>query len=330
MATMQRRSFVAGMAAVVADLTVVAAPRAETLRRIGYLANAPRTRITDSFWDAFVAGLHEHGWIESQNILIERRYIEMQPQAALAAAEELLRLKVEVIVVSTTQAALAAKQATRTTPIVMTVPSDPVRVGLVGSLARPGGNVTGLSFVGTELAGKQVELLKEAVPGLVSIAILLNPLNASHEPRANEMVAAGRALGLPVEVVQAKSREDLTEAMKLVKRRGFGAAIVLTDAFFVREAESLVRFAAEHRLPVMYGLKEYPLLGGLISYGANFSDLFRRAGGYVDKILRGADPRNLPIQQATKFELIVNVKTAKALGLTIPPSLLLRADQVIE
>jgi putative ABC transport system substrate-binding protein len=166
MATMQRRSFVAGMAAVVADLTVVAAPRAETLRRIGYLASAPRTRITDSFWDAFVAGLHEHGWIESQNILIERRYIEMQQQAALAAAEELLRLKVEVIVVSTTQAALAAKQATRTTPIVMTVPSDPVRVGLVGSLARPGGNVTGLSFVGTELAGKQVELLKEAVPGL--------------------------------------------------------------------------------------------------------------------------------------------------------------------
>jgi len=212
----------------------------------------------------------------------------------------------------------------------MTVPSDPVRVGLVGSLARPGGNVTGLSFVGTELAGKQVELLKEAVPGLVSIAILLNPLNASHEPRANEMVAAGRALGLPVEVVQAKSREDLTEAMKLVKRRDFGAAIVLTDAFFVREADSLVRFAAEHQLPVMYGLKEYPLLGGLISYGANFSDLFRRAGGYVDKILRGADPRNLPIQQATKFELIVNVKTAKALGLTIRPSLLARADQVIE
>ena len=327
---MQRRAFVAGIAAAIVDLVVVPAPRAEAPRRIGYLANTPRTRITDSFWDAFVAGLQEHGWIESQNLVIERRYIEMQPQTALAAAEELLRRNVEVIVVSTTQAALAAKQATRTTPIVMTVPSDPVAVGLVESLARPGGNVTGLSFVGTELAGKQVELLKEAMPSLASIATLVNPLNASHEPRAKEMVAAGRALGLPVEVVQAKSRGELTEAMRVVKRRGFGAAIVLADAFFVREADSLVRLAAAERLPVMYGLKEYPLLGGLISYGANFADLFRRASGYVDKILRGTDPRDLPIQQATTFELVVNVKAARALGLTIPRSLLLRADQVIE
>jgi putative ABC transport system substrate-binding protein len=190
--------------------------------------------------------------------------------------------------------------------------------------------VTGLSFVGIEVAGKQVELLKEAVTGLVSIAVLVNPANASHAPRTTEMIAAGRALKLRVEVVDAATRQEVVDAVRVMVKRGVGGAVVLADPLFVVEASSVVRHAAEQRLPVMYGLKEAPLAGGLMSYGPSFSALFRRAGGYVDKILRGANPRDLPVEQASTFELVINLRAARALGLTIPPALLQRADQVIE
>jgi putative ABC transport system substrate-binding protein len=324
-----RRSF---LAAATALLTAPLAAGAQhpSVRLIGFIANSPRTPLTDSFWEAFVAGLQEHGWIESRNIAIERRYVEPGDEMALAAAEELVRTRVEVIVVSATQTALAAKRATRTVPIVMTIPADPVAVGLVASLARPGGNVTGLSFVGTEVAGKQVELLKAAVTGLATVAVLANPMNASHPPRTKEVLATARALRLQVHVVQASSRDEIADAFKTILKRGAGAVLVLADAVFVREINTVIRIAAEQRLPIMYGLREAPLAGGLMSYGPNFSDLFRRAGGYVDKILRGSNPRDLPIEQATTFELVINLKTAKALGLTLPPPLLLRADQVIE
>jgi putative ABC transport system substrate-binding protein len=233
-------------------------------------------------------------------------------------------------VVASTPAALAAKQATRTVPIVMTVPADPIAVGLVASLARPGGNVTGLSLVGAEIAGKQVELLKEVVPGLSSIAVLTNPTNASHAPRAKEVVAAARVLRLRVETMAASTRDAVADAFGVMTKRGVGAAVVLPDGLFIQEVNGVIRLAAERRLPVIYGLREAPLAGGLMSYGPNFADSFRRAAGYVDKILRGAHPRDLPIEQASRFELIINLKTAKSLGLTIPPSLLLRADRVIE
>jgi putative ABC transport system substrate-binding protein len=298
-------------------------------RQIAFIAGTPRTPVTDSFWEAFVAGLQEKGWVESRNITIERRYVEMQ-QETTRAVEEVLRRGVEVIVVSSTQTALAAKEATRTVPIVMTIPADPVAVGLVHSLARPGGNVTGLSFVGTEVAGKQVELLKAAVSGLASIAVLSNPLNASHPPRTKQIFAVSRTLGLRVEVVEASSRGDIANAFRAMMKRGVGAAVVLADPLFVREANAIIGLAAQQRLPAMYGLREAPLAGGLMSYGPSFTDLFRRAGGYVDKILRGARPSDLPIEQASTFELVINLKTAKALALTIPPSLLARADQVIE
>jgi len=300
------------------------------VRRIGYLANSPRTPVTDSFWEAFVAGLQEHGWIQPRSIVIERRYVEPGMDTALAAVEELIRIRVEVIVVSSTQTALAAKQATRTLPIVMTVPADPVAVGLVASLARPGGNVTGSSFVGTEVAGKQVELLREAVKGLASIAVLANPMNASHVPRTKAVVAAARALRLRIEVVEASSRAEVADALRAMVKQGAGAALVLADALFVRAANSVIQFAAEQRLPVMYGLKEAPLAGGLMSYGSSFLDLHRRAATYVDKILKGAKPAELPVERPTEFELVINMKTAKALGLTIPQSVLLRADQVIQ
>jgi putative ABC transport system substrate-binding protein len=300
------------------------------VRRIGFVANAPRTPVTDSFWDALVASLQDHGWVESRNLAIERRYVEPRKDDGAPAIEALIRAKVEVIVVSATQTALAAKRLTRTLPIVMTVPADPVAVGLVDSLARPGGNVTGLSFVGIEVAGKQVELLKEAIVGLASIAVLANPLNPSHAPRTKEILAVGQTLRLGVDVVEARSREQVSEAFRVMVKRNAGAAIVLADATFVREADTVIRLAAEHRLPVMYGLREAPLIGGLMSYGPSFLDLFRRAGAYVDKILKGAHPRDLPVEQASRFELVVNLRAAKGLGLTLPPAFLVRADQVIE
>jgi putative ABC transport system substrate-binding protein len=301
-------------------------------RQIAFLetGSSPPTPVAVSFWEAFLAGLREKGWVESRNITIERRYAGMQQETARAAVEEVLRRGVEVIVVSSTQTALAAKEVTRTVPIVMTIPADPVAVGLVDSLARPGGNVTGLSFVGTEVVAKQVELLKEAVSGLASIAVLSNPLNASHPPRTKQILAVSRTLGLRVEALEASSLGGIADAFTAMVKRGVGAAIVLADPLFVREATVINRLAAQHRLPAMHGLREVALAGGLISYGPSFTDLFRRAGGYVDKILRGAKPSDLPIEQASTFELVINLKTAKALGLTIPPSLLARADQVID
>jgi putative ABC transport system substrate-binding protein len=324
-----RRQFLSLTAAMLAAPLAGAAQQAP-VRRIGIISAAPRTPVTESFWEALRSGLHDHGWVESRNIVIERRDIELRKDVALSTVDELIRRGVEVIVVASTLTALAAKQATRKVPIVMTVPSDPVAVGLVDSLARPGGNVTGLSFVGTEVAGKQVELLRDVLPELSSIGVLTNPTNPSHAPRAKEITRVGQAMRLQVNVVEASSRDSVSEAFREIVRRGVGAGLVLADALFVREASSLIRLAAEHRLPVMYGLREAPLAGGLMSYGPNFGTLFRRAASYVDKILKGANPRDLPVEQASTFELVLNLRTARALGLTIPRSLLLRADQVIE
>src|SRR5258706_5199832 len=212
----------------------------------------------------------------------------------------------------------------------MTVPADPVATGLVSSLARPGGNVTGLSFVGTELAGKQVELLKEAVSGLTRITVLVNPSNPSHQPRTREIADVARALKLQSDVLEARTPGEIRDAFTTMAKRRAGAVIVLGDPLFVVEASHMVRFAAEHRLPAMYGLKEIVAAGGLMAYGANFADLFRRAAIYVDKILKGAKPADLPVEQASKFELAINLRTAKALGLVIPQSLLARADEIIQ
>jgi putative ABC transport system substrate-binding protein len=328
---LERRRFMAMAAVGILTVPLVAeAQPAGTVRRIGYISSSPSSPLTEVWWEAFLAGLREQGWEQRQNIVVERRFAELRKEAALAVAEELIRLRVEVLVVSSTLTALAAKQATTTVPIVVTVPSDPVAVGLVTSLARPGGNVTGLSFVGTELAGKQVDFLKDAVPGLTRIAVLANPTNASNPLRTQEITEVARALKLQVDVVEARTRGEIQEAFATMARRRPGAAIILADPLFVREMGNLVRLAAEHRLPVMYGLREAVEAGGLMSYGASFTDLFRRAATYVDKILKGAKPGDLPIEQATKFELVINLRTAKALRLTIPQSVLRRADQVIQ
>ena len=328
---MDRRAFITVVGgSVLAGPLVAETQQADNVRRIGLISTSPRSPLVDSWWDAFIAGLREKGWVEQQNFVIDRRFVPPQQEAGRAVAEELVRARVDVIVVGSTLNALAAKQVTTTVPIVMTVPADPVATGLVASLARPGGNVTGLSFVGTELAGKQVQLLQEAIPGLAQIAVIANPTNASHPLRAKEIVAVARALKLQSDVLEVKTNTELQAAFATMAKRRPGAAIVLVDAMFDREASSFVRFAAEQRLPVMYGLREIVVGGGLMSYGADFTDLFRRAATYVDKIPKGAKPADLPIEQASKFELVINLKTAKALGLTIPQSVLLRADQVIQ
>jgi putative ABC transport system substrate-binding protein len=327
---MERRRFMLTSLAALLSAPPAVESQPASVRRIGILSMTPRSPVIDTAWEGLVTGLREHGWIEHRNLVIERRYAESRTAGPLEAAKDLVRAGVDVIVVASTPAALAAKQATSTVPIVMTVPSDPVAVGLVASLARPGGNVTGLSLVGMEVAAKQVELLKEVVPGLSSIAVLANPTNASHAPRTKEVSASARTLKLHVDTVEASSRYAVGDAVAAMVKRGVGAAVVLPDALFIQEVNSLVRSAAERRLPVIYGLREAPLAGGLMSYGPNFIDSFRRAAGYVDKILRGAHPRDLPIEQASRLELIINLKAAGELGLTIPRSVLLRADQVLE
>ena len=302
-----------------------------TVRRIGFITSEGQSPMQAGFWDALVAGLQVHGWVESRNLVIERRYVQPGGEAALtAAAEDLARSGAEVIVVGSTRAALAAKRVTHTLPIVMASPADPVAVGLVASLARPGGNVTGLSWVATELAAKQLELLKEAVAGLTSVGVLANPANAATPIRIKEIVAAAHALKLQVDVVEAGSREELAAAFATMAKRGDGAALVVGDPLFNLEVSSLVRLAVQRRLPVMHFVREAVVEGALMSYGVSFIDLYRRAAGYVDKILRGAHPGDLPVEQASKFELAINLKTAKALGIKIPQSLLLRADEVIE
>jgi len=331
LAAADRRAFLSGLAlSMLAAALAAEAQPAGAARRIGYISNVQSSSLTESWWEAFVASLREQGWVEHQNIIIERRYTELRKEAALAVAEELVRLRVDVIVVSSTLTALAARQATTTVPIVLTVPADPVATGLVTSLARPGGNVTGLSFVGTELAGKQVELLKEAVPGLARVAVLANPTNASHPLRTKEIAEVARALKVKLDVLEARTPGEIKAAFATMAKRRPGAAIVLADPLFVGEAGNLVRLAAEQELPVMYGLREAVVAGGLMAYGASFTDLFRRAAIYVDKILKGAKPADLPVEQASKFELVINLKTAKALRLAIPQSLLVRADEVIQ
>jgi putative tryptophan/tyrosine transport system substrate-binding protein len=315
-----------GLAGLVVRSTVHAQPAGKPAR-VGYISSIEGSTPVAELWrKAFVDGLRDHGWTENQNIIIERRYAELRSEASQAVVEDLIRTGVDVIVVSNTLTALAAKRATTRVPIVMTVPADPVATGLVASLARPGGNVTGLSFVGTELAGKQLELLNEAVPRLQRVAVLVNP---SHAPRTKEIAEVARTLKLQSDVVEASTPAQTRAAFEVMTSRRAGAAIVLADPLFVREATILVRLAAEQRLPVMYALREVVMVGGLISYGASFSDLFRRAAAYVEKILRGASPGDLPVEQASRFELVINLKTATALGLTLPQSLLIRADEII-
>jgi len=328
-----RRTFLAGTGAVLLAAPLAAeAQQAAKIARIGYLAANPAA-IPAPVTEAFLQGLRDLGYVEGRNVVIEYRSAEGKFERFPALAAELVALKVDVIVAPAALHVLAAKQATKTIPIVFIGVSDPVTSGLVTSLARPGGNVTGLSALAPELVGKCLELLTQAVPGVSRVAVLWQP-GAMGERTEKDLLkradVAARALGVRLQVVEARGPADIDRAFSDMTRARAGALTVLTSFMFTTERRRLADLAAKNRLPAVYTWREFVDAGGLMSYGPNLADMFRRAATYVDKILRGAKPADLPVEQPTKFELVINMKTAKALGLTIPQSLLGRADEVIQ
>jgi putative tryptophan/tyrosine transport system substrate-binding protein len=307
------------------------AQQAATIARIGYLvfnrAAAPHLQ------EAFRQGLHDLGYAEGRNVVIEYRSAEGKDARLPALAAELVGLKVDVLVAAGTLAALAAKQATKVLPIVAIIVGDPITDGLVTSLARPGGNVTGLSVLAPELVGKRLEQLMQAVPGVGRIAVLWQPGGFGERTDSDmlrEAEVAARELGVQIQFHEARGPEDFDRAFSDMTRARAGALTVLPSNMFTSGRRRLVDLAAKNRLPAVYPWREFVDAGGLMSYGQDLVDTSRRAATYVDKILKGAKPADLPVEMNDRFELVINLKTAKALGLTIPPSLLQRADQVIE
>ena len=319
-----------GLFLLAVSLAPAAGQPPEKVPRVGFLGS--RTRSNDAgFVDAFLQGLRDLGWVEGKTIVIEYRWAEGRSDRLPELAAELVRLKVDVIFAGHTSVAVAAKNATGTIPIVMATGGDPVGLGLVASLARPGGNITGLSSsVGMDTVGKSLELLKETVPKVRRIAVLSNPANPAHVLAIEEARVAARSLGVELQLLEARGPNDFDYAFAAIARERAEALLVVLDPFFGFHRARLSHLAAKSRLPAIYGSREYTEAGGLMSYGPNYRDNFRRSAIYVDKLLKGAKPADLPIEQPARFELLINVKTAKVLGLTIPPSLLSRADQVIE
>jgi len=319
-----------GGAAVAWPLAAHAQQQAGTVPRIGFLGlTSPSDR--PSLLDAFRQGLRELGWVEGQNIVIDYRYAEGRVDRLPDLAAELVRLKVDLIVSEGTQGVTAARNATETIPIVMITVRDPVGTGLIASLARPGGNVTGMSgSAGLEIVAKQLELLKETVPKIRRVAILSNPANAYHPLANREVTVAARSLGVQLQLLEARGPTEFDGAFAAMATERAGGLLVVSDAIFNSNRTRLADLAARSRLPAAYGVRESVEAGGLMSYGTSFLDLYRRGAAYVDKILKGAKPADLPVEQPTKFELVINLKTARALGLEVPPTLLARADEVIE
>jgi ABC-type uncharacterized transport system substrate-binding protein len=323
---MKRREFIAATAALFVS------PRRSraqgTRRRLGVLILGERSPITDN---ALLDGLRNHGWIDGRNLIIEYRYAQSQDRLPASAAE-LVALSPDLLLARSPQTAVALKSATATIPIVFVAVFDPVALGLVQSLSRPGGNITGLAtYAPGDFIAKRIEILRELVPGASKIAILVNPDNPMQRlVLANEMPGTAQNLGVSLPIVEATAAEELDIAFASAAAQHADAIIVFGDPLTFSHAPRVVALAAKHRLPAIYLGRQFAANSGLISYGPYFADLFLRAGGYVDKILKGTKPSDLPVEQPTKFELVINLKTAKELGLTVPPSLLVRADEVIE
>ena len=305
------------------------AQQAAKIARIGFLGTGAPAGTAPRL-EAFRQGLSDLGYVEGRTIAIEYRWAEGQVERLPNFAIELAGRKVDVIVAISTPDALAAKDATRTIPIVFVTAGDPVGSGLVASIARPGGNVTGLSLLAPEIVARQLQLLKEAVPKASRVAVLSNPANSYTALMVKETEAAARSLGVRVQLLGVQGADALDSAFSAVTKERPGALFVLFDPLLFTYRARIAEFANKNRLPAMYPHREYAETGGLMAYGADLRDNYRRAATYVDKILRGAKPADLPVEQPTKFELVINLKTAKALGLTIPPSLLARADEVIQ
>jgi len=279
--------------------------------------------------DGLRQGLRALGYVEGQNLVIEARFAEGKVERLSDLATELVRHKVDVILAAGTAATRAAQQATSTIPIVMTTYMDAVAQGFVGSLAQPGGNITGVAGLGVELSGKRLELLKETVPGVSRIAALWNPANPTTAPFLHATQAAAQSLGVELHVLEVRTPHDFEGAFAAVTSGRAGALIVMPDALLSGNRTRIVDFAHQHGLPGMYPVRDYVDAGGLMSYASSWTAMFPRAATYVDKILKGAKPADLPVEQPTKFELVINLKAAKALGLTIPPTVLFQADEVI-
>jgi len=305
------------------------AQQPEKILRIGYLGNSSPALERD-FVDAFRQGLRDLGYAEGHNILIEYRWAEGRYDRLPEFAAELVRLKVDVLLTAGTPGALAAKQATQTIPIVMAVSGDAVGTGLVQSLARPGGNITGLTRMTRDLDGKRLELLKEVVPSLSRVAILLNPANPISARGWSEAQSPAKALRLKLEPAEVKAAEEFEAAFAAIARQRPGGLFIIADQFLLAHRTQIVDFGARRSLPAIYPYSEFVDAGGLMSYAANDPAMFRRAATYVDKILKGRKPADLPVEQPTKFELIINMRTAKQIGLTIPPNVLAQADKVIK
>ena len=314
----------------VAPLSVEAQPGAKA-QRVGFLwdgsSSDPRVQ---GLLGAFLQGAREFGYVEGQNLIVENRYAEGRPERLAALAAELVQLGPDVLVATGTPSPLALKGATSTIPIIAAASGDLVGSGLVASLARPGGNVTGLSGVSPDIAGKRLQLLKELLPAVSRVAVLSNGGNPYPRLVVRETEVAARVLSVQLQSVEVQGPDDLERAFAAIAEGAAGALVVVEDPLTFVQAKRIVEFVARRRLPTMYGLREFVATGGLLSYGVHLPDLLRRAGGFAAKVLKGAKPADIPVEQPTKFELVINMKTAKLLGLTIPPSVSARADEVVE
>jgi putative ABC transport system substrate-binding protein len=316
---------------VTLTLSLLTAPLASTAQqqgnvpRIGILT--PASEASTPLWEAFRQGLRDLGYVEGKTIVLEYRFAAGKNERLPELAAELVRLKVDIIVADGGVATREVKAATETIPIVMASVGDPVRRGLVASLAQPGGNVTGLSVMSTELSGKRLALLKETLPHVSRVAVLWNPSNLNRPDQLPEIEGTARVLGIQLFPLEMRHPDELDSVFATMRREGL---ITLTDAVLWNHRTRVVEFAAQHQLPAIFPEREFAEAGGLMAYGPSVPDNFRRAAVYVDKILKGAQPANLPVEQPVKFELVINLKTAKALGVTIPPALLFQADEVIQ
>ncbi len=328
---MKRREFITllGGAAAAWPLTARAQQPAAKVPRIGFLGNST-AELEANLVGPFRDGLRALGYEEGRNIVIEYRWAEGKYERFPALIAELIALKVDVIVTAGTPASLAVKKATTSIPLVMVAVGEPVATGLVASLGRPGGNITGLTSMSSEMEGKRLELLKEVVPKISHVAVLWNAASPIQAIEEGEVRAAAQVLGMKMLSLGVRTQEEIEDALAVIVRERPGALLVLADRLFLHHRTHIMDFAAQHRLPGVHAYRELVEAGGLMSYGPSYADMHRRAATYVDKILKGAKPADLPVERPVKFELVVNLKAAKEIGLTIPPTLLGRADQVIE
>jgi putative ABC transport system substrate-binding protein len=330
---MRRTALTVVLALILASVPLAAAAQPSgKVTRIGVLAYpVGDDRELRMLWEAFTAGLRDHGWTENQNVVFERRTVGEGPEAYSRPSAQLVSLQPDIIVCALGEPGIVAlKKATTTIPIVMLVAADPVGTGLVASLARPGGNVTGMSLLAPELGGKRLAMLKEAVGTATRVAVLWNPTYPGKAAEFKDSESVAAALKVSLHSVEVRGPGDFPQVFSMLGRPRPDAMVTFADPLTMAHRRQIVDYATRQRLPMIAELRQFAEAGALMSYGASFADLFRRAAGHVDKILRGAKPADLPVEQPTKFELVINLKAAKALGLTIPQTLLLRADQVIE